>query len=555
MKESTTLAASDGVFGWLNDAADSVLSIGGALLVLASTVVLAVALRRAWKQSRLMEVTVETLSDATGDATTAAVTLGLTYRLREDVVAALPALANHARRVVEKVESDPTSPIRALVQEDIERREALLDDITSSRDALMQSMENMVPQAARGAYRVVTGALLRPKEVRVLGVLQRLNDGGGGIGLSFNVNHVGAEEAGSRITLWEDPDAPVAGKTVVERCHALILPAARALACELLRQRLKLTMAERNRRRKAGRRDHAQEFDREAVVELLVGGAYQNAAHGSAPATKSFFELAARALATSDEKLDHYRLSYQRANTLAELGRRQGDDRAKAIELFSESVSLLNDAGRRLPEAELQPADHRAEELAIRAALTVNACLVAELLPDDNAKAERAAKLVCELTTVDPVGFQLDGVLYNVACALAVAARVKALARHGTDTRACLDRARLWLLYAGAHNGHRWTVGAADPDLCLLHAWIPDARRHLSDTEPSPGGAEPPDPETISARVDAVVAALTPRFPPPDSNGARINGQAASGPTRPWRGDALKTLVSAIVSGERARRI
>jgi hypothetical protein len=130
---------------------------------------------------------------------------------------------------VNRAASDPTSPLRELNLDDIGRRDALLGDITSSQNDLMASMESMVPQPARGAYRIVANWLLRPTEVRVLGVLQRLNDEGGGVGLSFNVNHVGAEEGASRITFWEDEDGAVGAKTVVERFHA-IRPPARALA-------------------------------------------------------------------------------------------------------------------------------------------------------------------------------------------------------------------------------------------------------------------------------------------------------------------------------------
>ncbi len=518
-------------FDRLTNAADSVLSIVGAVLLITAMVLLAVALRRAWKQSRLTEVVIETLGDATGDATAGAVALGLTYRLREEVVATLPVLADHARRAVQRAESDSTSPLRALMLEDIDRREALLGDITSSQNDLMQSMESMVPQAARGAFRVVTNSFLRPKEVRIMGVLQRLNDDGGGVGLSFNVNHVGAEEAASRITLWEDGDSDVDEKTVVQRFHALIPPAARALACELLRQRLKLTMSKRNRRHSIAARSGGPQVDREAVVELLVGGSYQNAAHLSAPATKSFYELAAQALKKSAGRLQHYKLSYQLANTVAELGRRQGADQGRTIELLSESTKLLGEATRQLPGAKLQPAHHQAEELRIKAALTVNACLVAELLSDDEAKSEHAAGCVAELISVDPVAYDSEGVLYNVACALAVAARVEALARHGADKETCLDRSKLWLLHACARNERWWTHGTADRDLCLLREWIPEARRRW--WEASQEG--PPDAEAIRARVEAVVEALRPKVPP-------------SSPA-PWRGDALKAIVGAVVKG------
>lgn len=503
------------VIDWMADAADFVLSVGGALLFMAAAVLFALAAWRAWSQSRRTEVIIETVDDATGDATTGAAVVGLTYRIREEVVAALPALAERARRVVQKAaESDSTSPISALMLEDIDRRETLLGDITSSQNDLMQSMEDMVPQPALGAYRVVASSLLRPKEVRVLGVLQRVNDGSGGVGLSFNVNHVGAEEAASRITLWEDEDCDVGTKTIVERFHALVGPAARALACELLRQRLRVTMSERRRHRRRARSGQHRQVDGRAVVEFLVGNSYQTAAHGSAPATKSFFRLAEQAFRKSASGLDHYKLSYQLGNTLAEQGRRQGSDRVKAIDLLSESTKLFKEANNKLPAAGLREAHHRDEELRIRAALTMNACLLAEFLSDDEEKAKGASTLVGALMTVDPADYASDGVLYSVACTLAVAARVEALAAHGVDKEMCLARAKLWLLHAGARKDLWWAHGKADPDLCLLRDWMPHARRCLWEAT---GGADGDtlDAAVLRAHIDKVIQALTPTPQPP----------------------------------------
>lgn len=492
---------------WLKGAADLVLSVGGALLLVLATAVFGVAFFRAWRQSRRVQVTIEDLSDATADTTTEGAVLGLTYRLREEVLAALPALADRARRAVAGADSDPSSPIRALMLEDIDRQE-VLGDITSSQKDLMQSMESMVPQGARGAYKVVASSLLRPKEVRVLGVLQRRNDASGGLGVSFHVNHVGAEEAASRITLWEDAGRDVSGKMVAERFHALVTPAARALACELLRQRLRVKMSRRRRHRKARSTDQQRHVDREAVVEFLVGGSYRNAAHGSAPAVTSFYDLAARAFTKSAGRLDHYKLSYQLGNTLAELARRQGADRKRAIELLMESTTLLDQAEMKLPRADLEDPKRRAEELKIQAARATNACLLAEFLPDDEVKAKSAALLACALTDVDPTAYDTDSVLYNVACALAVAARVAALARHGADKDRCLDRSRLWLLHACARNDRWWEVGEGDSDLCLLSDWMLEARRLLSELSSGSDGLSPPDAEAIRTRVDGVLEAL-----------------------------------------------
>ena len=490
--------------GWLREAAEFALTVGGAALSLAAVALLAAAGWRAWKQSRRTDVIIETLADATGDAATAAAALGLTYRLRERVVTQLPKLADHAKRSVERAADDSTSPIRTLMGKDIEGRNALLGDITSSQKDLVESMESMVPQAARGAYRVVANSLLRPKEVRVLGVLQRVSDASGGVGISLTVNHVGAEEAASRITVWEDEDCDISNMTVVERFHALTRPAARAVACELLRQRLRVRMSERRTHRRRPHRDEKRQAD-EAVVEFLVGGAYQNAAHGSKRATKSFFHLAKLRLQSSAEHLDHFKLSFQLANTLAELGRRQGADREKAIDLLSRSTRLFEEAGTKLPAAGLHPVAGDAEKLRIQTALTMNACLLAELLPDDDPRAKQAAALARALGTVDPARYEAPGVFYNVACALAVAARVEGLARHGSDRERCLEQSRVWLLHAGARNDQWWTQGTEDPDLCMLRDWIPVARRRLWESSIDANGQGSPDAQTVADRIVRVM--------------------------------------------------
>jgi hypothetical protein len=68
-----------------------------------------------------------------------------------------------------------------------------------------------------------------------------------------------------------------------------------------------------------------------------------SAVNQSAPATKSFYEQVERALKKSAKCIDHYKLSYQLGHTLAELARRQGADRDKAIDVLSESTGRFEE--------------------------------------------------------------------------------------------------------------------------------------------------------------------------------------------------------------------
>ncbi|MCA1706859.1 MAG: hypothetical protein LC808_27795 [Actinobacteria bacterium] len=423
------MAAIAAVIDWMRAAADVVLSVAGALLVLIVAALLPVAAWRAWKQSRRTQMIIGNLLDSTGDPTLSGAALGLTHRLREEVIAILPVVASRVKQAVQWMDSDYMSPMRALWLDDSERRYALIGDIASSQSDLLQSLQHvadnvsepedltrsvdvMVPEAGRGLYRFVATTLLRPREVRVLGLLQRVHEASGGVGLSFTVTHLGPERIAGRVTLWEDEDCDIATKTVVERFHDLIVPAARSLACELLRQRLMVTMSERHGRR--GRRRNKElegHMDPQPLVDLLVGSLYHNGARTSAPAVTSFYELAERDLRRSAERLDDYTLLYQLGRTVAELGRRQARDRAKAIDYLSHSVSLFQRAKSQLDSVSLEEGRLGVNELGIRAAYTTSACLLAELSPDEEAELTEAARLTWELIMIDPADYENDGVL------------------------------------------------------------------------------------------------------------------------------------------------
>ncbi len=510
---------------WLAEAADFVWSLARVALLAGALIVLAATVVRAWRRSRMTEIVISTLADGTGDPVAGAAALGLTYRLREEVLSALPQLADHAIKTVERAAKDSTSPLQSLALDDI-ARESLLRDISSSQRELTESMESLVPEKARGAYRVVANTLFQPKEVQVSGVLQRRDDRPGGLGISFTVLHVGSEEAASRITLWEDEpsETATATKALASRFHELVGPASRSLACELLRQRLLgRPQKPRLRARLAVRKGNRHVRTPNAVVEFLVGAAYQSDAHHNAPATKSFYELAARALAKSLRKLDHYSVSFQLASTLGELARRQGADIDEAITLLRRSTRGFEDATRKLPRADLPQSERRAEALKLRAALTLNACLEAELLPDDVERAAKGAAAAAELMEAKPGEYENVAVLYSVACALAVAARVHGFAAHGLDLDACRSHAERWLLHACADRDRWWKKAEADPDLRLLHDWMAPTRRRLQESISGRDGEKPLDSQSIGPLVDGVVMATATTLP------SRANSLPTSG--------------------------
>lgn len=495
------------LFDWLEDVATFVWSVSGAVLLALSVVILTVAVVQGWRRSRRTEIVISNLADGTGDATAGAAVIGLTYRLREGFLSALPRLGDYARGTVERGKLDSTSPIRSLVLDDI-ARDSLLRDIATSQQELTESMESLVPEKALGAYRVVAATLFRPNEVHVSGVLQRRHDRLGGLGISFTVHHLGSESAASRITLWEDEPTPDATttKSVGQRFHELMPAASSALACELLRQRLLATVHKQTlRQRVAIRRRNRHVRTPDAVVEFLVGSSYESAAHLHAPATKSFYKLAERALVKSVKHLDHYKVSFLLANTLSELARRQGHDADRATSLLWRSSKVFEEARDKLHRADLPAPLRRAEAMKVRAALTMNACLAAELLADDVGPGANDVADVAELIKIDPGDYENADVLYNVACTLAVAARVKTLASQGVDCGACRRQAERWLLHACARNDRWWRRAEADPDLGLLHEWIPAARRRLRESVQSPLDAQ-----SIGALVDGVLEAMAP---------------------------------------------
>jgi hypothetical protein len=251
----------------------------------------------------------------------------------------------------------------------------------------------------------------------------------------------------------------------------------------------------------------------DAVVEFLVGNSYQSAAHLNAPATKSFYELAERAFMNSVRQLDHYKVSFQLANTLGELARRQGADVDKAITLLGLSTRHFEEAREKLPRADLPEAQSRAEVLRLEAALTINACLAAELLTDNVGYSVKGAAGAAKLMEADPGEYEDADALYSVACTLAVAARVKSLAAHRFDLDACRSQARRWLLYACARNDRWWTDGEADPDLDLLHDWMPPARRRLRESMSARDHEKPLDSHSIAALIDGVLKAMVPTRP------------------------------------------
>ena len=513
----------------LSDLVGSAFSVGATVVYATAIVIVPVALVRAWRRSRRTEVVITTLADATGDPAAAGAVVGLTYRLREELLDALPVVADRTKEVVELAQTDPTSPIGTVARNDMDR-DHLLRDIKSSRDQLMDSMENLVPEAARGAYRFLATTLVHPNEVDVSGVLQCRNHAPGGLGLSLTVNPVGTDGAASRVTLWEDKESDVSAKSVVERFHDLVTAAARSLACELLRQRMLATTPKpRLRDRLPGIKRHHDPtgngagtnppVKREAVIEFLVGVAYRGGALQSVQAKRTFFQLSERALKKAvgdglespDGYLDHYKVSFERGSVLAELARRQGPDAEEAIRLFSQSTEHFMEADAKLHAADLPPAECQAERLKVRAALNTNACLVAELRPDDVVEARKAAEGAMRLTAEDPQRYSGKlgvGALYNLACSLAVAARVETLAVHGVDGDRCLVHAKLCLLHACARDSRWWDNGKADPDLCMLKEWMPQARRQLVEASRGTDDKDRVDSDVLNARIDSVIDAL-----------------------------------------------
>ncbi len=489
--------------------ARTVLSVSAAVLTAAAAVLLVGAFFQAWRDARKPKVVISTLGDATGDEITKNAVTGLTHRLREEMLDALPSLARRMEHEIKEAKRDPTSPLAKLVLEDVAIAKQLISDIDSSKD-LTASITSLAPESARGALRIISETMLRPRGARVSGVLQRANDGPGGLGLSFTVEQLQAKEPPSRVTLWEDGDTNTSGRSVVERLHALVVPASRSVACELLHQHL--TARTRTRRLvrwlRPGR--GANFAERKAVIELVIGTAYVSAAARYKPATMSFYQRAERALANTAE-LDHYRVSLVRAEALAQRARREkAGETAKT--LFQESVNLLDKARAQLLSASLDAPLQATADLNIRASLATIGCLLVHRFPDEPWRADDAAKAIAELLEVDTSPFessesmQDSTVLYNLASAFTVASHVQPLAQHGVDLERCLVRAKQCLLNACLRHQQRWTDGKADPDLAELLPWLLDAEARVL----AMGGDGPREREAICAIVTQVVDATQP---------------------------------------------
>jgi hypothetical protein len=478
------------------------------LLIAAAVAILAVAFFRAWLDVRRPKVVISPFTDATGDDKVKGAALGLTHRLREQTLEALPRLAAKLKQEIEDAKPDPTSPLALLARDDVAiDQQQLMDDIGSSQQKLSESIDSMVPESARGATRVVTETMLRPKGVRVSGMFQKINDAPGSLGLSFTVERLEGKGFPGRVTLWEDPDTDTSGKTVLERFHDLVVPASRALACELLRQRL----AARTRRRRLPRwvpfgRPARPEVC-EGVIEFVIGTAYLSAAPRYAPAKRAFYQEAERALRDAS-KLEHYWVSCVLAEAVVQRARIEPEDEAETS--FQEAINLLQDAGKRLKKA---PRKHRRRaDLNIRAGRALIDCL---LVPREPWREERTAKAVIWLYEADTSAFEGSSstpdttVLYNLASALAVASGLDRLARHGVDLDRCRTRAKECLLQACLGNEQWWTDGKVNPDFADLREWLLDARREVM----AKRGTGSLDREAICAIVSRVVDTAQPGTP------------------------------------------
>ena len=462
----------------------SVLEVGAVVLTACAVIMLMGAFFQAWREARKARVAIPTLVDATGDDKTKVAVVGLTHLLREELHRALPRLAERMTKEIHEAEKDPTSPLATLVREDVAIEKRLVADIGSSQQELTNSITSLSPESVRGALRVISETMSRPRGVRISGVLQRFNDGSGGVGLSFAVDDLQGNAADRRVSLWEDPHTDVDGKTVVQRLRDLIVPASRALACELLHQHLTARMSKRRLGRWLGteRRERSPKLDPGDVVEFLIGTGYLTAAPLYPPATMSLYEQAERAL-TKIKELDHYRVLFVRAEALFERARTlEGHD---AVTLLHKSTELYEQARENLRNADLDPSDRVAAEVNIQAGLAIISCLFVEHVPDEPWTVEAAAKATTQLLErdtsplEDSKSMQNSTALYNMASALTVASGIEPLSEHGVDLARCLVRARECLLHACQWTDQWWDDGKVDPDLRLLWPWMPEAHRQV----------------------------------------------------------------------------
>jgi hypothetical protein len=520
----------------VRDVATTLLSLLGAVLALAAVGILVPVAVRAWRDRRKAELVVATLEDATSDATTARAATGVTHRLREELLQTLPVLADRWKEMVEQSRTDPASLLAAVVAEGHDPLAVqLVQDIDASRRQLTASIESLAPASARGALQFVTQAMLSPRGVCVSGVLQEINRDPGGVGLSLTVNRLESHGTARLVTIWEDPDAAVRERDVLQRLHDLVGPAARALACELLRQQLAAgpPTARRGVRlpqwgagaRRAREGADREARSREAVVDFVTGRVYQDTAHTCAPATVSFYRLSEQALRRAGVELKHHRVAYLRGIALAELGKREPDDQ-RAVKYLADAETLLRRALGNLPAAGLSDADQRTEDLKIRALIATTCCWLARKLPDEVAQARAAVQAITELQQVDvtDASFQgQSGVLYNVACAFGFASALALGEERGAVPDRWLTDAKRSLLHACVQKNW-WHDAKEDVDFAALHDWLPRAERLLRQEVAKTAGVTSPDTRAI---IEAVLAASDGQ---PESGGISAGDSSPAGP-------------------------
>jgi hypothetical protein len=365
-----------------------------AIIVAIAAFIAGSAFLLAWRTARRTQSVVTTLADATADESCLAAAPGLTYSIREQLLEAIPAATSRLRREIHRAAIDETSPIHDLVIGELgasvlddladpkdnlgELGNTVMYDLAASQRELSESLASIAPESARGILRLSLETLLRQRGVRISGVSQRVSDDPGRIGISLTVSDLRGNYPWSRITIWEDEKANVAGSPAVQRLHALTRPVSRALACELIRQHLMEQQPRqhfRGRIRTALRHQSSQATDRSSVIDFIIGLLYQTGARRYPRGTTSFYRLSGQALRRAKPNLEHYMCAYLLGATLGEQARRTDDSEAGA--LFRESVDLFEEALIKLEAAQLSPAQQHTEYWKIQASLVTNWWLLA----------------------------------------------------------------------------------------------------------------------------------------------------------------------------------
>lgn len=456
-----------GAFKWLNDAAHVVTSAATALLVLAAVAILAAGLLQGWRRARQPLVVISTLVDATGDDQVAKVAPGLAHRIREQLVTTLPAMSTRAKELVDHAQRQRNSPIGALVV--APGMTNLPDEIDKSAQELTDSVAAVAPEPVRPAVQTLTRALLRPTGVQAAGMLQRVSDAPGKVAISFTLSDLRSARQARRVTVWEAEDSEVAGQGLSERFHGLVVPAAGVLAIELLRQRLQPGPPAGGPR--AGAR---QQADFELLTAYMTGIMYQIEARRMAPATATFYRLSAGELRRALD-LNHYRVYEVLGDSLAEQARRTVTA-PRAEDLLRQAVSNYGEALSRLGSAGLDPARLPVEALRITASRTLAWALLAERCGGaDPTLRDRAVEGLSAFDTVDPASLRDATVLYNSACAWAVAAR-------GDLRPDAAAQAKRYLLHTWLRDGPRqgwFREMQGDLDLEELKPWAAAAHTRL----------------------------------------------------------------------------